>query len=147
MGKTMKCVILIDTERIGGNKDRPAGSYAYVASALSYRSCPDCCGRVVPGARCDNDIPAKAKFRCHIFFQLTNNIETLMKSAKHLLIYPRKRYHIIGPALVLNIQKKHSRGIGIVGCELSRQLIVYIVLWKHNLAYPIKIPLLVIPHP
>ena len=117
MAEGMKGIVLVHAEFFAGNKDSSWCSKRNVTLTITNRSGAHCRRCIIP-CTCDYfHILRKSKFFCHLWLQGSYNFPALINLRKLLFCHAADFHHFPGPAAVLYIQKKHTRGIGNIRTE------------------------------
>ena len=147
VGKGVQRVIGVDAKFVGRDEDRPGRAERDIAAARA-----DCVGAdrrrgVVTCARHDLDRFRKAERLCRFLRQCADDLEAL-KELRHLRFgNAADLQHFLRPALVLDIQKQHTRSVGIITGVDASELVGQIVLREHDLCDSPEVLRLIFAHP
>ena len=147
VGKRVKRIVGVNAEFVGRNEDRPGRTERDIAAARADCSCADRSSGVI--ARTSHDLHGFRQSQCLRSFlgQRANDLEAF-KQLRHLAFRNAADVqHFLRPALVCNIQQKHAGGVGVIAAMHTRQFIVDIIFWKHDLCDLFEVLRLILAHP
>ena len=147
MGKGVERVIPVDAEFLRGDEYGAGGAQADVAAARAHNA----------GSHSGRGIVSCAGTDSHGFGNAKKLGDLRLHGADTFIAFEELRHlsfrdaadgeHFLRPAFVLNIQKQHTRGIGVIAGMDTGENVVDIILWKHDFGDSREVLRLIFAHP